>query len=187
MKKRKKTNSMTKEKLPTKEGCMNLFEEYQTPGRAKAHCIMVSKAGKELGKQLNKKGLRLDLDLIEQAGLVHDLVRAEENHGEKAAIILREKGYEKLAATIEDHMKYKFNHRKIDEKSIFCLADRLVLEDKVVDIDKRMDYVIEKFKDHPEAIEIINQGRMDIKKYIEFLEKEYFKKTIEEILIIHEN
>ncbi len=173
---------MTKINLPSKEECLNLLIEYKTPDRPKNHSMMVARIGCILGEKLNSRGLDLDIALIERAGLIHDMLRVEEKHGEKCAEIMEDKGYKELAFLVGDHMTYKFNHRTVDEKAIFCLADRLVLEDQFVDVDKRMDYVLGKYKGNLEAEKAIQKAKVQIKEYIEFLEKEHLGGGLEKLV-----
>ncbi len=175
---------MTKINLPSKEECLNLLTEYKTPERPKKHSLMVAKVGIIIGEGLNRKvqDLSLNIDLIEAAGLLHDMLRVEENHGEKCAEIMEKKGYKELAFLVGNHMTYKFNHRNVDEKSIFCLADRLVLEDQFVDVDQRMDYVLKKYIGNMEAEKAIQNAKTQIKEYIEFLEKEHLGEELEKLV-----
>ena len=67
------------------EKCQRLFEEYGTPEHVRGHCRAVSDTGYRIALALNRAGMNLDAELVKYAGLIHDLMRVRENHGEEAA------------------------------------------------------------------------------------------------------
>jgi len=119
---------------------------------------MVTETALKIGKALKDKGYDLDLGLIQSAGLLHDIARVEEKHWEIGADIADRLGYHQEAEIIKIHMFYNCNPNqdKIDEKDIICLSDRMVKEDEYVGLANRMQYVLEKFKENPEAFERIS-------------------------------
>ena len=173
---------MGKYYIPNREKCLSMLEEYKTPDRPKKHCIEVARVALAIGKALNEKGYELDLDLLESAGLVHDMLRVEEHHGEKCAEVLENMGYEKITELVHDHMKFNFPNKEVNEMAVFCLADRLVLEDKYVGLEKRMQYVIEKHKGADDIKEIMERVIKTVQGYINYLEKECLGKSIDEML-----
>ncbi len=62
-------------KIPSKQECMDNFEKYKVPNNIRKHCILVSKVSVFLGKELEKKGIDLDLEVLEMLGLVHDMFK----------------------------------------------------------------------------------------------------------------
>ncbi len=165
--------------IPNRQKCLELLGEYNTPERVKRHCLAVANVGVAIAKQLNCNGYTLNLEMIEAAGLLHDMLRVEENHGEKCAEVLNSLGYSELAKLIQGHMKYEFVKGHIDEMAIFCLGDRLVLEDKFVGIEKRMKYVIEKNRNIENIEKKIAVIEKQIKEYIEDIEKKGMMTNIE--------
>ena len=53
----------------------NLINEFQVPVHVLEHSEKVAKVAYFLGKKLTEKGIRVDLELVRQAALLHDLVR----------------------------------------------------------------------------------------------------------------
>ena len=96
-----------------------------------------------------------DLDLVQAAGLLHDMARVEENHWDVAADFCEERGYIEEAKAIRVHMMYEFTNDAdhLTEIDLICLGDRLTLEDRYAGIDIRMDYIVKKAErnGHPEA------------------------------------
>jgi len=61
-------------KLSTKE-IQSLYEQYRTPKNVIEHMIRVAEFAKELAEKLIKKGHKIDLEKLEKAALLHDLLR----------------------------------------------------------------------------------------------------------------
>ncbi len=61
---------------PDKEQCLAWFEEYEVPSNIKAHCVKVAQVATFLAKELKKKGMDIDPELVQSLALVHDLFKA---------------------------------------------------------------------------------------------------------------
>lgn len=160
----------------SREKCLFLLEEYNTPAHVVRHCKAVAETALRIGKSMNNKGYDLDLDLLEGAALLHDIVRTEENHGAKAARILEDLGYPEVAKLIGSHMYYLSNSsiERISEQDVLCLSDRMVIEDQYVGLEKRIQYILDKLSGDAEISQQIryrlneNKGIRDrIEKQIE--------------------
>lgn len=160
-------------KHPSREECLALLKKYQTPGHVVKHCLMVAETALKIGKALNDKGCALDLDLIQGAGLIHDIARVEDNHWEIGADIASGLGYYEEAEIIRVHMFYNCDPSKeeITETDVICLSDRMVKEDEYVGLDDRMQYVLDKFKGDQEAVERISERIKDNKAMIGRIER----------------
>ena len=64
-------------KHPTTEECLKLLEEYGTPTRVKGHCRAVADTACRIGRALNRHGHHFDLELVNAAGLLHDIGESE--------------------------------------------------------------------------------------------------------------
>lgn len=160
-------------KHPSREECLALLKEYNTPDHVIRHCIMVAETALKIGKALNERGCSLDLGLIQGAALIHDIARVEDKHWEIGAEIASDLGYDQEADIINIHMFYNCDpsQEEIKEKDIICLADRMVKEDQYVGLDNRMKYILEKFKENHEAVERISERIKDNKAMILKIEK----------------
>ncbi len=144
---------------PSRQECLRLLHEYKTPEHVIRHCIAVADAAVKIGQALNLHGYHLDLELIQAAGLIHDIARVEDEHWEKGYELAMGWGYEQEAAIIKVHMGYSpFSSVEcINETDLVCLGDRIVKEDTYVGLDERMEYIIEKVR---------KQGHFDAEKRI---------------------
>lgn len=155
----------------TAEKVEEFYREYHTPERVIRHCKEVSRVAVAIGKCLNEHGYNFDIQALEMAGLVHDVMRTQENHGEAAADMLEKQGYTKVADMVREHMHYDFNPiEKLNETDILCLADRVVKEDHYVGIDDRVDYLINKHKDDPDLVRLFRHKKGETIKFIAEIE-----------------
>jgi putative nucleotidyltransferase with HDIG domain len=160
-------------KHPSREECLALLHQYHTPDHVVKHCVKVAETALKIGQALNGKDYGLDLELIQSAGLIHDIARVEDKHWDVGADIASELGYGQEAAIIKVHMHYSCDPKKrnITETDIICLADRMVKEDEFVGLDDRMQYILDKFQDDPEAVERISERIKDNRAFIGRIEK----------------
>ena len=79
--------------------------------------------------------LSVDRELLVSAALLHDLARAEPRHAETGAAWLRDLGFEDAARLVERH--HDHDGTTLDEAAILFLADKCVLEDRVVPLAER--------------------------------------------------
>ncbi len=162
-------------KCPTKEECLKILDEYGTPEHVKGHCRAVALTAVTVGRALREKGYDLNIELIEAAGLLHDIARAESRHWEKGAEVILSMGYEEVSDIIREHMTYEpfsdLDH--VNETDMVCLGDRLVMEDEYVGLDRRIDYVIAKAerKGHPEVKPHILEKKEDARRFIDEIER----------------
>ncbi|MDO5491647.1 MAG: HDIG domain-containing protein [Bacillota bacterium] len=153
---------MTKTTI-SEAACLRVLAEYRTPPHVVRHCRAVASVACAMAEALNAHGAHLDVDLIRAAGLLHDMARVHEEHGNVAADYCAARGWVREAEIIRAHMFYDVFHDAdhLDETDLICLADRLVLEDRYAGIDRRMAYIIEKARrnGHPEYVPHIERRR----------------------------
>ncbi|MDD4565773.1 MAG: HD domain-containing protein [Eubacteriales bacterium] len=162
-----------KTKHPSKDECLALLNEYDTPEHVVRHCFKVTDTALKIGEALNKAGCNLNLHLIQSAGLIHDIARVHDKHWEVGAQIAAERGYLQEADIIRAHMNYSCDPTKdyIEEIDIICLSDRMVKEDEFVGLEVRMQYVLDKFNDNDKVREWISARIVDNRAMIDKIEK----------------
>jgi hypothetical protein len=62
-------------KLPSREECYELIEEFRVPVHIREHSEAVARLGVFLAERLNGAGWTVDTDLVDRACLLHDLFR----------------------------------------------------------------------------------------------------------------
>lgn len=101
-------------------------------GKIEAHCRAVAKEALRIAENLP---LELDRELLASAALLHDAARAEQHHAETGAAWLRDLGYWAAAEIIEQH--HDIHGTTLNEAAILYLADKCVLEDRVIPLAER--------------------------------------------------
>ncbi len=63
-------------KLPSKEYCKQLFDDYKVPKNIRLHCEKVNQIAVFLSEKLVEVGQKLDVELVDRLSLLHDLMKA---------------------------------------------------------------------------------------------------------------
>lgn len=130
----------------TREEGLAMLKEYGTPEHVIRHCIAVTDTAHKLADAINACGRNLNQELIEGAGIIHDIARVHDHHEIVGYEYARSIGLFEEAEIIKVHMRYPgFNDIScVNETDLVCLADRTVKEDRYVGIDERIEYIINK-------------------------------------------
>ncbi len=62
-------------KLPSRTECEQLFDEYKVPDNIRLHCYKVNEVAIFLAKKLLEKGIKINIELVDQVSLLHDLCK----------------------------------------------------------------------------------------------------------------
>lgn len=140
-------------KLPSREQALQLLRENHCSAKVIAHCKGVAKLAKETAKTCQKKGIKVDIALVEIGALLHDIGRSRTHTVDHAVIgaeIVKTKGVpEPVVSIIKRHVgggitdaeaeklgwpKDKYIPQTIEEK-IVSYADKLVETSERVPIE----------------------------------------------------
>lgn len=66
---------MKKYNLPTRKECLAIIEEHHVPPHIVKHSLAVAKLAVFLAQRLKEKGIAVDVNLVDRACLLHDIVR----------------------------------------------------------------------------------------------------------------
>lgn len=171
--KKKENIKMIQKRIPEKE-IEELYERFQTPPHVIAHCREVTRVAYLIAEKLNQSGIyNLDLDLVRGAGLTHDVARTSDEHWNVGADALQGMGYEDEAKIVRQHMFHQFNPLdELNELDMICFGDRLVKEHDYVGIDMRFQYIMDKAKNRPGAVEQLQLRREEMRLLLSHIEKE---------------
>jgi uncharacterized protein len=64
-------------RLPSREQALQLLQQTKCPPQVISHCLAVSELSLELANQLRKKGLKINIQLVEVGAILHDIGRSE--------------------------------------------------------------------------------------------------------------
>ncbi len=136
--------------------CYAIWDKFKLPENIRRHCEKVKQTAMGLAEQLREKGLNLDRSALRAAALLHDLAKSEKNHAHKGGELLREMGYQNVGDIIADHIDIVVEPDKaITENEILYLADKLVKNDQLMDLEIRKIQTLDSYKDNLEVTEKI--------------------------------
>jgi uncharacterized protein len=143
--------------IPSKNDCFRLMCETQMLENIVAHSLQVCRVGMCLADHLKLQGIDLDGRLVQAAALLHDITKTrsfetEENHALTGGQLLSERGYVEVGNLVRQHVHLDqyFFQTGPGEVEIINYADKRVLHDRIVSLDERMDYILDRYGKNPE-------------------------------------
>lgn len=138
--------------IPTGEQCYRLMCDMKMMDHIVCHSLQVCRVATLLTDHLNAQQNRLNYHLIRAAALLHDITKTRsfetgENHALTGGQFLAKTGYPEVGELVRQHVRLDVYPKPVvlGEAEIISYADKRVLHDKVVSLDKRMDYILEKY------------------------------------------
>ena len=62
-------------RLPSRAECLTLLDRYRTPRHVVRHSFVVNRVAVFLAEKLRKRGVDVDVDVVDRASLLHDMLR----------------------------------------------------------------------------------------------------------------
>ena len=160
--------------IPSIETCFHLMDKYQMLENIKAHSVVVAKVAQAIAKGLRGAGLDISLEKTTAASLMHDIgktssLNSAKDHAEIGRQICLQNNLEEIADIVGEHIRlkdYRING-KYSEKEIVFYADKRVNHDKIVGLEKRLAYLIERYGKNQEGLEDAIRLNFDLCKKIE--------------------
>lgn len=138
--------------IPSREECLRLMGEYGMLENIVAHSLKVARVALFLSIELNKKGQKIDLSLVEAASLLHDLTKTEclqtkEDHAQTGSQLLKEMGYERIGDVVAQHVRLskEGDPSSVSEEEIVNYADKRVMHDRIVSLEERFSDLKERY------------------------------------------
>ena len=148
--------------IPTLEQCYQLMCEMKMMDHIVRHSLQVCRVATFLTQNLKEQHYRLNFDLIRAASLLHDITKTrsfktEENHALTGGQFLAERGYREVGDLVRQHVRLDAypDPVTLGEAEIINYADKRVLHERIVGLDKRLEYILEKYGKRPEHQERI--------------------------------
>ncbi len=142
----------TEKKYPSEDECLKLIEKYEMLPNIIDHSIQVKNVAEAIYNNLLEKE-KLSFELIIASALLHDIAKTrsilqkEMRHDLTGGEMLRKLGYDDIAVIVENHVVFTgFEPESpLSEKEIIFYADKRVMHDKIVNIDKRVEDLVERY------------------------------------------
>jgi uncharacterized protein len=96
-------------RLPTRKECLAILAEYHIPPHITSHSRAVAKLAVFLAQRLIEKGEKIDVELLERAGLLHDMMRVHD---------FKESDYERFERGLPAEEKEKWRQLHAKYKSV---------------------------------------------------------------------
>ena len=152
--------------VPAREECLKLMNQYGMLNNIIDHSIEVANVALYLSEELNKRGQRIDLPLVEAASLLHDLTKTEsfkskEDHARTASRLLKEMGYERVGEVVAQHiwLSHEVDPLFISEEEVVNYADKRVMHDRIVSLEERFKDLRERYGRDQKGMDYL--GRME--------------------------
>ncbi|PKN33903.1 MAG: phosphohydrolase, partial [Deltaproteobacteria bacterium HGW-Deltaproteobacteria-20] len=130
------------------------------PERGVAHGRAVAAVALRLGGELNRHGGNLDLNLIHNAALLHDVAKGWPGHEAAGGDLLGRLGLGGLSDIVAAHRDVPPPVSGVlTEKEVVCLADKLVRCDRRVAVEDRFGEKLNLYRCDEEACDAI-RGRL---------------------------
>jgi putative nucleotidyltransferase with HDIG domain len=155
--------------IPTREECLRLMGDFGMLKNIIAHSIEVAKVALFISNELNKRGLKISLDLVEAASLLHDLTKTEclktkEDHAKTGSQLLKGLGYDRVGEVVAQHiwLEKEADPLTISEEEIVNYADKRVMHDRIVSLEERFNDLKERYGRDRKAIDYLDRMAKEI-------------------------
>jgi len=145
------------------------------------HSVQVCRVALFLTDRLESRGIKLNYNLVQASSLLHDITKTRsfktgENHASTGNQLISDMGYTEVGHIIGQHVRLK--HYPISpipcEADIVNYADKRVLHDKIVSLQERMEYILERYGTN----QVHRQRIKDLWKKTVEMEVEIFKHLV---------
>jgi len=142
------------------EGETQALANLVMPVHTMLHGKAVAEVAVCIGREMNRHGFDLDLVLIHNAALLHDVAKGQPQHEARGAAFLKSLGLDALAEIVAFHKDISPpESENLTEKEIVCLADKLIKGTHRVSITQRFSEKLLLYRSDAEACRVI-QSRL---------------------------
>jgi putative nucleotidyltransferase with HDIG domain len=128
------------------------MREMQMMAHIVRHSLQVCRVADLLVQQLCASGRTLNRELVRAAALLHDITKTRslttgEVHSESGCALLVDRGYAEVGDIVRQHVTLDayFDNEAPSEAEIVNYADKRVLHDRIVSLDERMTYILDRY------------------------------------------
>ena len=118
----------------------------------KEHSFMVEQVAQIIARGIKKSGIDISIEKVTAGALLHDIAKtmclgSPDDHAAMGVEICIENNFMEIADIVGEHIRLKSYdpENDVNEKEIIYYADKRVNHNKVVPLDKRLEYLIERY------------------------------------------
>lgn len=140
------------------------------------HSLEVARVALFLSAELNRRGQKIDMPLVEASALLHDLTKTEclrtkEDHALTGSRLLKEIGYERIANIVAEHihLSKETDPSWISEEEVVNYADKRVQHDQIVSLEERFEDLKKRYGKSERALQLLEglrKATFDIERKI---------------------
>ena len=138
--------------IPSEKQCYQIMAEMGMMDHIVAHSEQVCRVAQCLTRHLIQGGVDLDRELIQAAALLHDVTKTrsfetKENHAQTGYQFLVARGFQEVGQIVAQHVRLDtyFSSDLPAKVEVINYADKRVLHDRIVSLQERMDYILERY------------------------------------------
>ena len=126
--------------IPSSSQCYSLWDIYNLPEKKRIHSELISQVAHFLGKELIKKGIEVDLNLLTASCLLHDIDKAVEKipgerHPDSVVRILKSENLFEVAEVVRTHSLHCILDSKTEpttwEQKLLYLVDKMIKQELI--------------------------------------------------------
>jgi len=160
--------------IPSTEECYQYMDLYGMLDHIRDHSMMVEKIANIITRGLQGSGMSLSVRMVGAGALLHDIgktlcLNSTDDHAAKGKEICLQNHLDEIADIVNEHVTLRdYNQNKdITEKEIVYYADKRVKHDKVVSLEERRTYIIDRYAKGREDIRVLIEKNFKICKEVE--------------------
>jgi uncharacterized protein len=150
--------------VPTRDECLRLMAQYGMLNNIVHHSLEVTKVALFISVELNKKGQRIDLGLVEAASLLHDLTKTEcletkEDHAQTGFLLLKKIGYQRVGEIVAEHIQVskRKDSLMVSEEEVVNYADKRVQHARIVSLEERFKDLRNRYGEHGKTFRALEE------------------------------
>jgi len=138
--------------IPSIEECYRFMDRYQMLAHIKAHSVVVARVARMIALGLQEMNRDISVLKTTAGALLHDIGKTPSlssggNHAKIGERICIENGFTEIAPIVAEHVilkNYSLNDAD-SEKEVVFYADKRVNHDKIVTLDEREAYILDRY------------------------------------------
>ena len=138
--------------IPSVADCFRYMEQYRMLDNIRSHSVIVARVGHLLVQKIwLRDGEGPALDRVVAGALMHDIAKTscldtEEDHARKGKEICLAHGFDEIAEIVAHHViLQEYSDTGLSEEELVYYADKRVNHDKVVSLETRLEYILERY------------------------------------------